>query len=248
MQELEKILEEIEKGTHTFELLGRDVDFVAIDWVRDVIRKYMNDDNEIMEQCPYCENEAALHWDVEKDGHQVFCPNCGKPMMLCSMCDARDGAVCDWKEGEGCKHSDERYRDYFRKHMNDGWNPANKPPETGRRCLVKMKHHAWISDYDSNFVLESEKIYHAEYVEICEAIYQDNDRWTYCDLQDGECTAYTNPKEYPGMPIDEVLEWQYMPHLQPETCKYTGGSCCWPIDQCGECPNNPERSDNHDGE
>ena len=43
MQELKKILEEIEKGTHTFELLGRDVDFVAIDWVRDVIRKYMND-------------------------------------------------------------------------------------------------------------------------------------------------------------------------------------------------------------
>ena len=44
MQKLEKILEEIEKGTHTFELLGRDVDFVAIDWVRDVIRKRMNDD------------------------------------------------------------------------------------------------------------------------------------------------------------------------------------------------------------
>lgn len=43
MQELKKILEEIEEGTHTFELLGRDVDFVAIDWVRDVIRKHMND-------------------------------------------------------------------------------------------------------------------------------------------------------------------------------------------------------------
>ena len=43
MQELEKILEEIEEGTHTFELFGRDVDFVAIDWVRDVIRNHMND-------------------------------------------------------------------------------------------------------------------------------------------------------------------------------------------------------------
>lgn len=43
MRELEKILEEIEEGTHTFELLGRDIDFVAIDWVRDVIRKHMND-------------------------------------------------------------------------------------------------------------------------------------------------------------------------------------------------------------
>ena len=43
MQELGKILEEIEEGTHTFKLFGRDVDFVAIDWVRDIIRKHMND-------------------------------------------------------------------------------------------------------------------------------------------------------------------------------------------------------------
>lgn len=43
MQELEKILEEIEEGTHTFDLFGRDVDFVAIDWVRDIIRNHMND-------------------------------------------------------------------------------------------------------------------------------------------------------------------------------------------------------------
>lgn len=30
---------------------------------------------------------------------------------------------------------------------------------------------------------------------------------------------------------------------QPETCKYTGGSCCWPIDQCSDCPNHPERGE-----
>ena len=98
MSELEKILEEIEEGTHTFELLGRDVDFVAIDWVRDVISKYMNDDIEIIEPCPHCANEVVLHWDVEKDGYEVYCPYCGFPMMLCSMCDARDGSVCDWEE------------------------------------------------------------------------------------------------------------------------------------------------------
>lgn len=40
---IEKILEEIEEGAHTFEILGRDVDFVAIDWVRDVTRKHRND-------------------------------------------------------------------------------------------------------------------------------------------------------------------------------------------------------------
>lgn len=44
-----------------------------------------------------------------------------------------------------------------------------------------------------------------------------------------------------------VIAWQPLPELyrpeQPETCKYTGGSCCWPIDQCGECPNHPERGE-----
>ena len=52
--------------------------------------------------------------------------------------------------------------------------------------------------------------------------------------------------------IENVIAWRPLPEpykpKQPETCKYTGGSCCWPIDQCSDCPNNPERSDSHDGE
>lgn len=44
------------------------------------------------------------------------------------------------------------------------------------------------------------------------------------------------------------IAWHPLPEpcrlKQPETCKYTGGSCCWPIDQCSDCPNNPERSEN----
>lgn len=67
--------------------------------------------------------------------------------MLCSMCDARDGKVCDWEEIKGCKHSDERYRDYFYKNLscenveeiarssrdNDGWIPVEDrlPEEDG---------------------------------------------------------------------------------------------------------------------
>ena len=213
MQELEKILEEIEKGTHTFELLGRDVDFVAIDWVRDVIRKYMNDDNEIMEQCPYCENEAALHWDVEKDGHQVFCPNCGKPMMLCSMCDARDGAVCDWKEGEGCKHSDERYRDYFRSHMNDGWIPVEKEwPPFGQRLQATILHHEWISDYDSSWVPEKEKIHHAAYIEVCE-IHPMGAMWCYACAEDDYHSdiVYIEPAKDLSSPVAEIIAWRPLP-------------------------------------
>ena len=131
----------------------------------------------------------------------------------------------------------------IRKHMNDGWIPTNRPPETGRRCLVKMKHHAWIADYDSAWVPEEEKTYHAEYIEICEALYHGDGVWSYYDLKTGNDEAFTEPEEDKARPVDEVLEWQYMPHLQPETCKYTGGSCCWPIDQCSDCPNNPERRD-----
>ena len=47
--------------------------------------------------------------------------------------------------------------------------------------------------------------------------------------------------------IENVIAWRPLPEPyrpeQPETCKYTGGSCCWPIDQCGDCPNHPERSE-----
>lgn len=42
---------------------------------------------------------------------------------------------------------------------------------------------------------------------------------------------------------DYPIAWQPLPEPyrpeQPETCKYTGGSCCWPIDQCRDCPNHP---------
>ena len=45
----------------------------------------------------------------------------------------------------------------------------------------------------------------------------------------------------------KIIAWRPLPEPyrpeQPETCKYTGGSCCWPIDQCGDCPNHPERSE-----
>ena len=69
MKELEKILEEIEEGTHTFELFGRDVDFVAIDWVRDVIRKHMNDGwNPVEERLPEVTEEDIIPVEVTTMG------------------------------------------------------------------------------------------------------------------------------------------------------------------------------------
>lgn len=45
--------------------------------------------------------------------------------------------------------------------------------------------------------------------------------------------------------LSTYLFLRYTPK-QPETCKYTGCSCCWPIDQCSDCPNNPERGEKND--
>ena len=95
---------------------------------------------EVTEMCPHCQNEVTVQWNAEKDGYELYCPYCGFPIMLCSMCDARDGKVCDWEEIKGCKHSDERYRDYFYKNLscenveeiarssrdNDGWIPVEE--------------------------------------------------------------------------------------------------------------------------
>lgn len=144
MQELEKILEEIEEGAHTFELLGRDVDFVAIDWVRDVIRK----------------------------------------------------------------------------HMNDGWVSVDERlPEEKKSVLVQWEKY----DRHLNVTL----------------IYLDV-MW----LDDAEEQIFETIN---GVPNGKVIAWRPLPEPyrpeQPETCKYTGGSCCWPIDQCKECPNYPERSE-----
>ena len=43
MQELEKILEEIEKNKHIIEIFGRGVYFVPLEATKQIIRKHMND-------------------------------------------------------------------------------------------------------------------------------------------------------------------------------------------------------------
>ena len=43
MQELEKILEEIEKNKHIFGIFGRGVFFVPLEAIKQIIRKHMND-------------------------------------------------------------------------------------------------------------------------------------------------------------------------------------------------------------
>lgn len=60
---------------------------------------------ECIEVCPHCDTEITKKWDVEKDGYQVTCPNCGKKIMLCDEClhnEDNEGMRCDWSEERGC--------------------------------------------------------------------------------------------------------------------------------------------------
>lgn len=43
MQELEKILEEIDNHAVEFELFGTSDDYISVGWVKDIIRNHMND-------------------------------------------------------------------------------------------------------------------------------------------------------------------------------------------------------------
>ena len=43
MQELEKILKEIDAHAIEFEIFGTSNDYISVGWVKDIIRKHMND-------------------------------------------------------------------------------------------------------------------------------------------------------------------------------------------------------------
>lgn len=120
----------------------------------------------VTEMCPHCQNEVTVQWDVENDGYELYCPYCGFPIMLCSMCDARDGKVCDWAEIKGCKHSDERYRDYFYKNLscenaaeiarssrdNDIWIPVDERlPEDGQEVLCCDDMAVYLVEYQADW-------------------------------------------------------------------------------------------------
>lgn len=62
---------------------------------------------EVTEICPHCDRENTLVWDPDKDGYEIYCPNCGEKMMLCTACydEQRERGkkpFCDWMREEGC--------------------------------------------------------------------------------------------------------------------------------------------------
>lgn len=60
---------------------------------------------EEVEWCPCCNYEVEFPHDVEKDGYNVICPNCGKELMLCDACMHSEDNLrmkCNWSKETGC--------------------------------------------------------------------------------------------------------------------------------------------------
>ena len=160
MQELEKILEEIEKGTHTFELLGREVDFVAIDWVRDIICKHMKNEEDIL-KFYYCESEddyyigkrvqnmyyaryadGGFTWFMSRYlpwGERVTAPETAWKEYTYPT-EPKEIPFTEWLDG------------FIRKHMNDGWiSVEERLPE---------EHEEGTDIYDKNTLAVMDTEYH----------------------------------------------------------------------------------------
>ena len=104
-------------------------------------------------------------------------------------------------------------KEIIRKHMNDGWITVEKEwPPFGQRLQATILHHEWVSDYDSAWVPEEEKIHHAAYTEVCE-IYPSGAMWCYNCAEDDyhSDVAYIEPAKDMNGPVAEIIAWQPLP-------------------------------------
>lgn len=114
----------------------------------------------------------------------------------------------------------EECKKIIRKYMKDNWIPVERGlPDIGQRVQATIKHHAWIADYDADWVPAEEKTRNPEYLETCEAIRQKDGMWLYIRFEDGyeEDIAHINPRKDLAKPVAEVIAWCPMPEpYRPE--------------------------------
>ena len=104
----------------------------------------------------------------------------------------------------------------IRNHMNNGWIPVEERlPEEWEKVIVWYEYFRY-GEY--NRMYETYGI-----------------GWQYDGRWAGDVSG-TKARCIAWQPLPEPYRLK-----QPETCKHTDGSCCWPIDQCRDCPNHPER-------
>ena len=108
----------------------------------------------------------------------------------------------------------------IRFHMEDGkdtnvgsnWIPIEKGlPEINKKVLATVKHSSWISDFDSKWVPENEKIYHPETQGTYLAYINENNVWIYMDEEGSENICDKEFGDNLGKIYDVVTHWQPLP-------------------------------------
>lgn len=59
----------------------------------------MKKDYDIEEICPYCDHINEITWDGKS--MTTKCANCGKTIILCSLCDAKNCGNCPYEKELG---------------------------------------------------------------------------------------------------------------------------------------------------
>lgn len=209
MQELEKILEEIDREVEEYMEIDFGDEYNAgikdmAEMSKKIIRKYLSRENDSEITRPPRDTDALIALEVLDKLSFFGGQRAGRELWNDKPREVQDEDIANFNRDI------EYLKDIIRKHMNDGWIPSKEKPAEDGFYAATMS--GAIVDQEEPFV-------------------------GLAEFEDGE-----------WVDGDDVVAWRPLPEpykpKQPETCKYTGGSCCWPVDQCSDCPNNPERSEN----
>ena len=64
----------------------------------------------VVERCHNCNKDIKLFWGTKIRGLKAFCPYCGKPIILCSLCGSVEAPLngCSLIEWARCKDEQKR--------------------------------------------------------------------------------------------------------------------------------------------
>ena len=94
------------------------------------------------------------------------------------------------------------------------WISCNeRTPIIGDRVIATVKHSEWISDYNSNFVPEDEKVYRQESIDVCYAKYIGGKIWIYLDEKNGwvYCDEIEEEERGLGEVCNTIIAWMPLP-------------------------------------
>ena len=68
---------------------------------------YEDEDYEVIEICPNCNNEVGMLWNPVRNGYHATCPFCGGRLMMCDLCRHRlTGEATPWYDCDYCRTTD----------------------------------------------------------------------------------------------------------------------------------------------